>query len=224
MTLKFNALINCIAIPLVCLNSVSAQESTLKADRINKHRYAFYNSRGTNSIDLAIGSSILDIDYPDFDYESYFRVGYKKHITSHLSLGLTFNKYNVAINDTYNEGFMSFDLNAEFLLSPFTKFSPFLYVGGGYNAANYFETATNKAQAGFGLEYIITTKLGLKLFGEYNYTFTDELDGLISGDTDDSFIRVGLGLHVYFGGKKKKEMYQRKLKTVINSNLIVPYN
>ena len=53
--------------------------------------------------------------------------------------------------------------------------------------------------------------------------FTDELDGRIEGETDDVLIRAGLGLNIYFGGKKKKEAYRRKLKTVINSNLIIPY-
>ncbi len=75
-----------------------------------------------------------------------------------------------------------------------------------------------------GIEVIITEGLSLKLFGEYNYTFFDELLGLIEVETDDTFIRFGFGLNVYFGGNKKKEALRKKLKTIINSSPIFPDN
>ncbi|NRD19556.1 Curli production assembly/transport component CsgG [Winogradskyella eckloniae] len=204
-------------------SSVFAQPSKSN-DRFNARKYAFYDFRGANAIDLAAGSTFIDGDYTEYALESYFRLGYKCIISSHLNVNFIFNKYNIAVKDVYNQGFMSYDLNLELLLTPYTKCTPYVYAGGGYNTANSFESASTKAQAGLGIEYIVTSNIGLKLFGEYNYTFTDALDGLVEGTTDDMLLRVGLGLHIYFGGNKKKEMYQRKLKTVINSNLIIPYN
>ncbi len=53
---------------------------------------------------------------------------------------------------------------------------------------------------------------------------TDEIDGRIEDEDDDILLRAGLGLNIYFGGNKKKEALRRKMKTVINSNLIIPYN
>lgn len=206
-----------------CFNLVFSQDSISKSERFNTRKFTFLNYRGTNAIDVALGSLSLQGDQ-ESEYDIYFRIGYKRQLTSHLNTNISFNKYNILIKDVSNEGFMSFDLNIEYLFCPFSKFSPFLFLGGGYNAANYFESTATKAQAGFGLELIVTNHVGFKLFGEYNYLLTDDIDGLIEGDTDDALIRMGVGFNFYFGGKKKREMYQKKLKTVINSNQIIPYN
>lgn len=221
---KFNAIVLSIAMTIVCFNSAFSQNTKEKSEKSVMRRYAFFDYRGSNAIDLAAGSAILESDYPESEFELYFRIGYKRHLTSHLNINVTFNKYNVAIKDIYNEGYMSFDLNLEFLLSPYTRFSPYLFAGSGYNAANYFESTAMKAQGGVGFEIIVAEGIGLKLFGEYNYMLTDEIDGLIDGETDDVLLRMGLGLNIYFGGNKKKEALRKKMKTVINSNLIIPYN
>ncbi|WP_299106244.1 outer membrane beta-barrel protein [uncultured Winogradskyella sp.] len=224
MISKFNAKLLCVAMIIGCFNLVFSQDSISKSERVITRKFTFLEFRGTNAIDIAAGSLQMEGDYPEYEYDIYFRIGYKRQLTSHLNANVTFNKYNVSIKDVSNEGFMSFDLNLEYLFSPYTKFSPFLFAGGGYNAANYFESTATKVQAGLGFELIVAPHIGLKLFGEYNYLFSDDIDGLIEGDTDDALIRMGLGFNFYFGGKKKKEMYQRKLKTVINSNQIIPYN
>ena len=221
---KFNAFVLSIVMTIVSVYSAFSQETDDKSEKSLSRRYAFFDYRGSNAIDLAAGSAIVDGDYPESEYEIYFRVGYKHHLTSHLNINYTFNKYNVAIKDIYNEGYMSFDMNLEYLFSPYTKISPFLYAGGGYNASNYFESTAMKAQGGVGFEFIIIEGVGVKLFGEYNYMLTDEIDGLIEGETDDVLLRMGLGVNVYFGGNKKKEELRKKMKTVINSNLIIPYN
>jgi len=221
---KFNTILLRIVITLFCFNSAFSQDSDEKSEKAINRRYAFFDYRGPHVVDLAAGSTIVEGDYPKSEFDLYFRIGYKHHITSHLNINATFNKYNVVIKDIYNEGFMSFDLNLELLFSPYTKFSPFLFAGGGYNASNYFESTATKAQGGFGFEFIVTEGVGLKLFGEYNHILTDDIDGLIEGETDDVLLRMGLGLNIYFGGNKKKEAIRRKMKTVINSNLIIPYN
>ncbi|MDN3492712.1 porin family protein [Winogradskyella bathintestinalis] len=213
-----------ISFAILSFNSVWSQQSDIKSQESIRNKYTFFEHRGTHAIDAAVGSAKVDGDYSESEFDLYFRVGYKYHLTSHLNVNISYNKYNVVVKDVFNEGYMSFDLNLEFLLSPYSKFTPYLYIGGGYNAANYFENTATKAQGGLGFEYIITDGVGVKLFSEYNLMFTDELDGNIAEDGDDTLIRVGLGLNFYFGGNKKKEALRRKMKTVINSNLIVPYN
>ncbi|BAO74598.1 curli production assembly/transport component CsgG [Winogradskyella sp. PG-2] len=180
----------------------------------------FFDYRGTNAIDAALGTAYFDGDLPDPEFEVYFRIGYKRHITNHLGINVIYNKYNIAFKDVYNEGFMSFDANLEFLFSPYTKFSPFIQAGYGYNANNYFEATSTKAQGALGFEYIVMDGVGFRLFGEYNYSFSDELDGLIAGDSDDTFYRIGFGVNLYFGGKKRKQKLLSRIDTVIQSNLV----
>ena len=206
---------------IVCVNLLSSQEEITKSEKSINNRFTFFSYRGSNAIDIAVGSAIINGDYQDPEYKSYFRIGYKLHITSHLNINFTYSKYNLAFDEFYNEGFMSFDLNWELLLSPYRRFSPFLFAGGGYNASDNYLSTTTKTQGGAGIEVIITDRLGLKLYGEYNYTFSNELNGLIEVETDDTFIRMGFGINIYFGGNKKREALRKKLKTVINSNPII---
>jgi hypothetical protein len=201
-----------------------AQGDVLDDRKSEFKRLTFYDYRGTNSIDLAFGTSVPNGDLLEPQFEIYFKGGYKRHFAEHFNLGVSYSKYNIAFKDIYNQGFMSFDINLEYLMLPYNKFTPFIYAGYGYNAANYFESTSSKVQGAAGMEYIFADRFGLRLFAEYNYAFSDELDGLIAGSGDDTFFRTGLGLHMYFGGRKKKERIRKKLKTVINSNLIVPYN
>jgi hypothetical protein len=209
-----------VLLAVFSLNFICAQETNYEDNKKMFNRLAFFDYRGTNAIDVAIGTSIINGDIPDPEFAIYFKIGYKRHLTDHLNLNLTYNKYNIAFKDISNEGFMSFDLNLEYLFSPYTKFSPFIQAGYGYNASNYFETTSTKAQGALGIEYIIANGLGIKLFGEYNYMFSDELDGLIVGGTDDTFFRIGFGVNLYFGGGKKKQKRLSKIDTVIQSNLV----
>lgn len=210
-----------IVLAIFSFNIINGQD--LKEKKKNKRlvkKISFLDLRGTNALDIAVGSSILNGDLPNPEFEFYFRIGYKRHLTSHLNFNLSYNKYNIAYEDIFNEGFMSFDFNLEYLIAPFNSFSPYVFVGGGYNADNDFENTINKVQGGLGFEYMLFESFGLKLFGEYNYAFSDELDGLIAGNGDDVIWRMGFGANIYFGGKRKKEKILSKIKTVINSNLI----
>jgi curli production assembly/transport component CsgG len=232
MIAKFSAIFICIAMIVICINVASAQETqntssikealvgNKKNEKSINRRFNFFNYRGTHAVDMAAGSAIINGDHSDAEFEVYFRIGYKHHLTSHLNFNLTYNKYNTAFKELYNKGFMSFDLNLEFLFSPYTRFSPYLYAGGGYNADNEFVRTETKAQGGLGFEYIIKEGIGLKLFGEYNYFLSDELDGRIAGESNDALYRMGLGVNIYFGGNKKKEALRKQMKTVINSNPI----
>ena len=68
-------------------------------------------------------------------------------------------------------------------------------------------------QGGGGIEYLATPRIGVKLFAEYNFLFTDELDGFEFGGADDAYWRMGFGVNLYFGrhGKSKKIADKREL-------------
>lgn len=220
MITKSKHLIIGVFLSVLSIYNICAQEKKSDDNKELYNKLAFFELRGTNAIDAAIGTSVINGDFPDPEFEIYFRIGYKRFITNHLNINFTYNKYNLAFRDTYNEGFMSFDLNLEYLFSPYKDFSPFIHAGYGYNAANYFESTTTKAQGALGVEYVAMDGVGIKLFAEYNYTFSDELDGLIAGESDDAFFRIGFGVNLYFGGNKRKQKLLSQIDTVIQSNLV----
>jgi curli production assembly/transport component CsgG len=180
----------------------------------------FYELRGNNAVDIGAGTSVINGDLVDPKFEIYFHVGYKRYIVPHLNINVSYNKFNLAYVDVYNEGFMSFDLNLESTLFPHNKISPFIFAGGGYNASNDFDHTAIKLQGGGGVEYILVEGLGLKFYADYNYVMSDELDGLIAGASDDTYFRIGLGLNYYFGGEKKKDKILKDQPSVIKSNQI----
>ncbi len=190
----------------------------------NKQKIEFYELRGNNAIDVGAGTSVINGDLVDPKFEIYFHVGYKRYILPYLNINVGYNKFNLAYTDVYNEGFMSFDLNLESTLMPHNRFSPFIFAGGGYNASNYFKQTAFKFQGGGGVEYIVSEGLGLKLYTDYNYVLSDELDGLIAGASDDTYFRIGLGINYYFGGGTKKAKILKDQPSIINSNQIIPDN
>lgn len=204
------------------LTNLNAQED-LESNQDNERLYqklGFYDFRGSNSVDIAVGSSLITGDFPEPEFEIYFRLGYKRFITEHLGASITFNKYNIAFNETFNEGFLSFDFNLEYLMAPFNRISPYVYAGYGYNAYSDFETTGPKVQGGLGVEFIVVKQVGVKVFGEYNYGFSKETSPIIQDENNISFLRLGLGLNLYFGGQKAKDKLLEDVDTVIKSNTI----
>lgn len=184
----------------------------------------FYNLRGSNAIDIAMGTSVINGDLADPQFEFYGHIGYKRHLTPYLALDFGYHKFNLAYIDQYNEGFMSFDLNVEFLLIPHQRFSPFIFVGLGYNASNEFEDTAFKSQGGAGLEYIVSNQFALKLYTDYNYVASDTLDGKEAGGADDTYFRVAFGVNYYFGGSTTKAKRVKDNATVIETNSITDDN
>ncbi|MDT0559265.1 Curli production assembly/transport component CsgG [Ichthyenterobacterium sp. W332] len=228
MIAKSSTKVLIIVFVLLLFNFSESQENTVEeTTKINTKSAKFldfYNLRGTNSFDIGIGSSIINGDFEDPLFEIYFKAGYKRFLSPHLNLGLTYHKFNLAYDNLFNNGFMSIDFNLEYLVLPHKSITPYIFLGGGYLATNYFEDTTTKVQVGTGLEFILYDGFGISVFADYNYAFDDSLDGLVAGASDDTFFRMGLGLQFYFGGSKKREKLYGDQKTVINSNLLSPSN
>ena len=60
-----------------------------------------------------------------------------------------------------------------------------------------------KIQYGAGFEYLVTNNFGLKLYGEHNLNFSDNVDYVVSGVRDDYYWRFGFGMTYYFNRKIK---------------------
>ena len=209
------------------ISSLFMCQNTMAQEIIEDKAENFYNSkfgneiRGKNAFTAALGTVVMNGDFADPLWEIYFHAGYKRFLTPHLNINLTYHKFNLAYKDLFNNGFMSFDLNLEVNLAPYDLFTPFIYVGGGLNAANHFVTKDLKIQGGVGIEYLATAVIGIKIFADYNYVFSDELDGKVFGEADDVYWRMALGLNIYFGKHRKANKITGKIPTVIEANPIV---
>lgn len=228
MITRFKFILPFLILSVLGLNTINAQEEeevqeskTVEGNSEKAYqKLAFYDLRGTNSVDVSFGSALLGGDFPDPEFEFYLRFAYKRHVTEHLALSLSFNRYNLAFNEIYNQAFMSFDFNLEYFMTPFNGVSPFVFAGYGYNADSGFETTGPKVQGGLGVEFMVVEKVGIKLFGEYNYVFSKETSPIINNENSINFLRLGLGVNLYFGGEKAKAKLQEQVETVIKTNTI----
>ncbi len=207
----------CFCTAQVC---AQIQNEASKQTKEKSHTF-FYKYRADNVFTAALGTAVINGDYPDPLFEFYGQVGYKRYINPYVNVNFTYNKFNLAHKNISNNGYMSFDLNVESTIMPDRFFTPFVFAGAGLNASNYFEATGMKIQGGLGVEYIVMADFGIKLFTDYNHTFSDELDGKVFGDANDVFWRIGFGLNYYFGNSNKKEKIPSNEPTIINSNPII---
>jgi len=178
-------------------NSASDETAVVKKDK---------NSiRPEGAIVAAIGSAVANGDLPEAKFDVNFQVGYKRSIGTGLNLSLTYNKFNIVFDDIYNEGFMSFDLDLEYMLFPDKEFTPYIYAGPGLHAANGFENSELKFQLGLGVEFLVSENVGLKFYADSNFLSSDDkLDALEFGDANDAYYKMGIGLNIYLPDSKKK--------------------
>lgn len=207
---------------ITCFVITHNTRAQLPDSEINRavKKASFFDFRGSNILDLGIGTSVPNNDFDNPLFEMYFKAGYKRYLTSHIFLSIDYHKFNLANENIANNGFMSFDINVHAMLLPYQKLSPFLFIGSGFTASNYFEDTFQKLQVGTGIEYMIIEKVGVTLFSDFNYMIDDTLDGLEAGDSNDTFFRLGFGVNFYFGGSAKKDEIMRNVPTVIKSNPI----
>ena len=168
--------------------------------------------RGKNAIIGAGGLSLMNGDYAGAELELNTKIGYKHYIKPFLNINFTYNKFNLANKEVLNEGFMSFDLNAEVNILPGDKFTPYIFGGFGTNASNYFKAIDPKVQAGLGFEYLVANNIGLIVYGEHNLVFSDNLDGIEIGKRDDMYYRFGAGVNIYFTQPKTKFNEDRRIQ------------
>lgn len=59
---KINAIVLSIAMTIVSFNFSFSQETDERSEKSINRRYAFFDYRGSNAVDLAAGSAIIDGD------------------------------------------------------------------------------------------------------------------------------------------------------------------
>ena len=187
----------------VIVDQVSREyaKEVAEASKTKLYDRKFDDRRGRHAFSFSGGGNIMNGDYSGSDVKPNAMLAYK----------LEFNnpKFNINLvggaiqidnrNPEIQDYALSYDLNLEYVLLPYENISPYVYGGGGAISDKDFKAFYPKAQFGLGLEYLPTNRIGLRLYGEQNITFTDELDGLIQGVRDDYFWRFGFAVNFYFG-------------------------
>ncbi len=176
------------------------EESTLLFDRIQLGR------EENNSFGISGGIAMPDNDYATQNLGFMGRLEYQRSFGNFFKAALVGTAFRLDNGKQYDNIFGSVDLNGQFALLPNDKLSPFVYAGAGVvidfvnpeDKSLRFGDTFYKIQYGVGMEYFISRKIGVKLFGEQNIVFSDKLDGVVHGKRDDFYYNIGLGLNYYF--------------------------
>jgi len=172
------------------------------------NRFTF-KRRTENVVHGSIGTARINGDYINAEHQLNIRLGYKRYLGKHFNLNLNANRFSLKNKNIFDKSFVSVDANVEYNILPFDKLSPYIYVGGGTNISNDFNNINPKFQAGLGLEYLVTDRLGVTAFVENNFVFSDAIDDLVRGDRDDMYLRLGLGVNLYVGNYNTKTDLKR---------------
>ncbi|WP_125719225.1 CsgG/HfaB family protein [Flavobacterium ustbae] len=178
-------------------------EETKTADVTGLYDRVLENRRSKFSMELSGGTTLMDGDYRDPLLRPFGRGALKWLITPSFTVSASTNVVNLANKNLLDVGYLTYDLNMEWIILPKDRLTPFLYAGGGYGMNRKFENSYGKFQYGAGLEYMASDRIGIKLFAEQNINFSDNLDYIVAGTRDDYYYKFGLGLTYYFVKKKK---------------------
>ena len=157
--------------------------------------------RSKFAIEFASGVTLMDGDYANPLLRPMGRGALKYFLTPSFNLSASTNAINLANKDRFDRWYATLDLNAEFILLPKDKFSPYVFAGGGFGMNKDFENFHTKVQYGLGLEYLVSDRIGIKMYGEHNLNFSDNIK---RGVRDDYYYRFGVGVTYYFAKKKDK--------------------
>ena len=169
--------------------------------------------RSKFAVEIGAGATLIDGDYSNPTLRPLGRTALKYFFTPSFSISSSLNVFKLANKGLLDVGYATVDVNAELLVLPKDKLSPFVFAGFGFGTNKIFENRHSKIQYGAGLEYLVSSKIGIKAFAEQNINFSDTIDYLERGVRDDYYFRFGVGLTYYFQIKKTA----RKTTIITNS-------
>ncbi len=97
------------------------------------------------------------------------------------------------------------DVDFKYRYTPHYRFTPDFRAGAGMIQANETGRRFSKVHFGTGMEWLTGKNMGLRLGFDYNYAFTDLLDGRENGRYNDAFWRANVGVNFYFGKKLRNK-------------------
>ncbi len=165
-----------------------------------------------DAITIGATAPLLNGDLPNQDFGFGGYVGYSKWLSPKLSLNFDFDYVYLTGGKSFFEEYLSPELNLELKILPSDKFGPYVYGGAGYifeihspDLGQTKKVTTPKAQLGAGLNIKISDRIDFRVFGESNFTFTDQLDETINGKRDDFYYSFGAGMKYKLGKYKMNQ-------------------
>jgi len=128
-------------------------------------------------------------------------------LTPHWNLQAAGTFGNFAAQEYFKRKVKITELNVQYRFIPYQKINPFFQVGAGlvFSSQNSFFDSNGKtdkmANAGLGLEYLVSPRIGVNVSGQYNYFFEDSFDLASRGSHNDAFYKASIGLTIYLGGR-----------------------
>ena len=163
-------------------------------------------------------------DIPDQQYKIFWSGGLGYWVSDYVYLGLQGSKGFLQA-EANNRYFKNWYMTAGGIIK--IKFFPnnpanFYLLGGfeylfidpknkmGYTPPHLkqdpdFKKDQLSVPVGFGFNYFLSEHFSIDFESVFHYTFTDYVDGLVSGEANDYMISAGLGLTVYFGSAKDSD-------------------
>jgi curli biogenesis system outer membrane secretion channel CsgG len=174
-----------------------------EADLAQLYNRNLDEKRGRFGIEATGGVAYMQGDYKNPVPEPMARGAVKLFITPAFDVSASTNVFKLGNKNKLDAGYISLDLNLEFLILPQDTFTPYIFGGAGIGFDKKYENEHSKVQFGGGLEYLVTNHLGIKLYAEYNLSFTDNIDYIVNGTRDDYYWRFGLGMTYYLPKRHK---------------------
>lgn len=169
--------------------------------------------RGAFALGFAAGAALIDGDLPSAITRPMIKGSIKYFLKPNFNINASGSIFRLANKDIYQSTYASLDLNGEIILFPNSQFTPYLYAGPGITyRSRYLLDKHLKLQYGGGFEYLVSDQFGIGVFGEHNMTFSDDIDGKVSGKRDDYYWKFGINMTLYL---KKSKKSNSKLTTTV---------
>jgi len=158
----------------------------------------------------------LGMVLPDGDYNSSVLdlkagLGYRYRLIPELRIGLDVEYFKLNSTSVVNHWWLSSNLLLDYQILPYDKLTPFLYTGPGvmfFADKDDPEELLSPFQSFFvvkfggGVEYTINEKISLSLKGDWNISFSDDIDNIVQGRRNDYYYTFGIGVNYHFGSNK----------------------
>ncbi|MDT0646771.1 CsgG/HfaB family protein [Zunongwangia sp. F260] len=174
------------------------------ADLTGLYNRKFIQRNYNNSFGVALGTALMRGDYSGEEAGAHVRIDYTTGISKSLFLNIGASGFQLKNENAFSRRLLGLDLNGGYLLLPNDNLSPYIFGGPGFimgleEIPEDQENIHLKFQYGIGAEYLLNSKLGLKLFAQHNLSFDDEVDYIINGKRNDQFFNFGVGINFYLG-------------------------
>ncbi len=180
----------------------------------------FKERRGKKAVFANGGLALISGDYNNADLSYSARLGGKWYFNPYLNANASLSKFELRNEGAFSEGFNAIDVNAELILLPFEKLTPYFFGGMGTVNSDDFDRTFFKFQYGGGVEYLVSDQIGVSLNATHNLVLGDKLDNITQGKRDDQYFNFSLGVNWYFKNPLKMDKALRKQKRKEDKELI----